>query len=157
MQFRHDAGFSILEALIASALLAGAITVLLHLITISAEQAARTELSATAGVLAQAKLEQLRAFPFAFDPAGVPLDVPALAPSPDDAHLTSTPPYVEQFDRFGAPVEGDTVPNYVRRWSISRYEDDPNTLLLTVCVEVSGRRGSGAVPACVWTIRTRQP
>lgn len=152
-----ERGFSILEALVAAALLAGALTVLLHVITLGAEQALRTELAIVASTLAQGKLEQLRASPFAFDESGGRIDGPDLAISSADAHLASIPPYVEHLDRFGAPAPADVFPAYVRRWSVTTHEGDPDTLLLVVCAEPRSHPGVRVIPACLWTIRTRQP
>ena len=157
MHSSSSRGFSVLEALTAATLLAGAIVVLLHVVTQSAIQAVRTESAVVATTLAQAKLEELRATPFRFDDAGGRVDDPALAASAADAHLDDSPPHLERLDRFGAPPTGDAPPDYVRRWSIAAYDANGDALRLTVCVAAARDRARAPVPTCVWTIRARQP
>jgi Tfp pilus assembly protein PilV len=156
---QHDAtarGFSLLEALIAAALFAGAIGVLAHLVIRSVDQSLRAEQKTAALVLAQAKLEQLRGVPFAYDDGGARVDHPDLAVSPDDSLTSNAPPYVEMLDRFGEFVAPGTSASYVRRWSITSSGDAPDTLTIAVCVNAS-REGVDAGPSCVWSMRTRQP
>ena len=150
------AGFSLLETLIASALLAGAIAVLAHLVVRAVDQSLLAEQRAAALTLAQAKLEQLRAVPFQYGEGGVRIDDPALAASPGDSLTVDTPPYVESLDRFGAFVPAGTGPTFVRRWSIAIRDDDRDTLTVAVCVSVA-RVDAGPGSSCVWTMRTRQP
>jgi type II secretory pathway pseudopilin PulG len=151
-----SSGFSLLETLLATALLAGAIAILAQLVVRAVDQSLRAEQRATALTLAQAKLEQLRAVPFAFGEGGIRIDDPALALSPGDSLTADTPPYVDSLDRFGASIPPDAAPMFVRRWSIASRDDDPDTVVMTVCV--SGLRvDAGPGASCVWTMRTRQP
>ena len=153
--FTSANGFSLLEALIAAALLAGAIGSLAHLVTRSAEQSLRSEALTVALTLAQAKLEELRAYAFSFDAGGARIDSPMLAPSAADALAQDSPPHVEALDRFGQVVAGDAVPAYRRRWLIAPQPLDADTLFIASCV-VPGVSGSAPGDACVWGIRTRR-
>ena len=157
MSLRSSQGFSILEALIAATLVAGTVVTMVHLVYRAGEQAVRTELAAIASTLAQAKLERLRAARFAFDPAGIPVDDPELALSPDNTHLADAPGYVEAAGRFGEPVDSAEFTRYLRRWSVATIGGNADTRLLTVCVTPLGTRASAVQPSCVWSIRTRQP
>ena len=150
------AGFSLLEALMAAALLAGAIGSLAHLVTRSAEQSQRSERLTVAQTLAQAKLEQLRAALFAFDASGARIDSPALIPSAADALVEDSPPHVERLDRFGSVVPDATPPTYLRRWLIATQPLDSDTLIIASCVMAVARRSAGD-DACVWGVRTRRP
>ena len=149
-------GFSLVEALIAAALLAGAITALAHLLTRAVEQLLRTERVTLAMVLAQSKIEQLRAVPFAFDADGMRVDSAALASSAADALLEDSPPHVERLDRFGQLLPDGAEATYVRRWAIVSAPLDPDTVTISACVFAAGTDVRMS-DACVWTIRTRQP
>lgn len=149
------AGFSLLEVLVASALLAGAIGVVAALVTRAAEQSGRSQRVTIATTLAQAKLERLRAATFRFDGNGGRVDAAELAPSAADALRQDAPPHVEGLDRFGDHLPPGARPAYFRRWSITTAPDDPDTLVLAVCVVPATEARQADV--CVWTIRTRQP
>jgi type II secretory pathway pseudopilin PulG len=153
--FRSTAGFSLIEALIATALLAGAIAALAQLVMRSAEQTTRAEHATIASVLAQAKLEELRALPFRFDANGVLIEDPALAPSAADSLDADSPPHVEALDRFGQPVAAGEIPVYIRRWSIAVAPLDPDTIVLAACVLPAGI--PRLTDTCVWGIRVRRP
>jgi Tfp pilus assembly protein PilV len=148
-------GFSFLEALIAAALVAGAIATLAHLVMRAAEQTSRSEQATVAAVLAQAKLEELRAMAFRYEMNGNRVDDPALAPSAPNTLVDDSPPHVEALDRFGQAVEAGAVPAYVRRWSIATAPLDPDTLILAACVAPTAAKGPS--DACVWGIRVRRP
>jgi Tfp pilus assembly protein PilV len=154
--FKPAQGFSLLEALIAAALLAGAITALAHLLTRAVEQVWRSERAIITLVLAQAKLEQLRATPFAFDEDGLRIDDALLAPSAANALLEDSPPHVEALDRFGEILPAGQSPTYIRRWSISAAGMDADTVTLAACVRPAAADARWS-EACVWTLRTRRP
>jgi hypothetical protein len=157
MPHHSEAGFSILEALIAATVFAVAVVSLVQLVMHSAAQSLRTEMATVGVTLAQSKLEFLRATPFAFDASGVRTEDAVLALSPSDAHARDSPPYVEALDRVGALVPASTRGMYLRRWSITALDGDADTRLLIVCVTAQGTRASAAPAACVWSIRSRQP
>ena len=157
MSRRSEQGFSLLEALIAAAVFAAAIVTLVQLVMRSAAQTVRTEMATVSLTLADAKLEQLRAAQFDFDAAGLPIDDPAIATTPPDAHDKDSPPYLDRLDRFGEVLAADAPPAYIRRWSITAIDGDPHTRMVTVCVSGAGSWATSFRPACVWTIRSRQP
>jgi type II secretory pathway pseudopilin PulG len=153
--FNTADGFSLLEALIAATLLAGAIAGLAQLVTRAAEQAGRAARVTVATTLAQSKLEQLRAAAFQFDVNGARLDDVALALSAGDALRRDAPPHVEALGRFGEVLPQETTPTYVRRWSVATAPNDPDTVIVAVCVLPATH--ARQADTCVWTTRTRQP
>jgi type II secretory pathway pseudopilin PulG len=142
-------GFSLVEVLAAAVILmTGLIAVAqMFIISTNANMAAR-RVTATA-VLAQQKIEQLRALTWGYDDFGLPISditsdisvtppTPAggvgLQPSPGDTLNASTPGYVDYLDAYGAwlgtgaaPPEGAV---YVRRWSIEPLPTNPNNTLV---------------------------
>jgi type II secretory pathway pseudopilin PulG len=154
MRAASEKGFSLLEALIAATLFAGAIGSLVYVVTQSAAQSSHAQRAVVAATLAQSKLEELRAAEFAFDSAGVRIDSAMLAPAPDTMSEDS-PPHVELLDRHGASVSGQDAPTFRRRWSVAQGAD-LDTLTIAVCVFSTDVRTNG-VDACVWTLRVRRP
>ena len=157
MPHRSEAGFSILEALIAATVFAVAVVSLVQLVRHAAEQSLRTELATVSLTLAQSKLEALRAARFEFDASGLRIEDGSLAVSPADAHMRDAAPYVETLDRFGEALPPSARAAYLRRWSISSVDDDVDTRLLIVCVTPTGTRASAVRAGCVWGVRSRQP
>jgi prepilin-type N-terminal cleavage/methylation domain-containing protein len=149
-----ERGFTLIEALIASAIFAAVVIGLAQLLTIALTQSARARDVLIALTLAQSKLEYLRSLAWEFDVNGARVSSGELATTPLDSHSSDEPPYVETLDRFGAPVADDSLPFFTRRWSIAADEADPDTLLFRVCVFSARAQES---PACVWTARTRRP
>ena len=149
----RERGFSLIEALIASLLIAVAIVSLAQLIVLGADQSARVRRITTALTLAQSKLEELRSATWRFDAAGTPESSSALTPSPPSALVQDSVGYVDTLDRFGYHVGPDAA-HHVRRWAVGPLDAaDPDTLVLQVCVFGSG----ASAEACVWGIRTRRP
>ena len=180
-----DGGFTLVEVVIAMMLLT---TVALGVaqifcIAIQRNMAARHQTSTT--VLAQQKLEQLRALTLGFDAAtGQPLtdtstnlttEPPSaggggLNPSPSNSLISNTPGYVDYLDSRGNWVgSGGTPPAtalYVRRWSVLPLPANPdNSLILQVLVTIVGRdqevlaggvRRRAADEALVATLKTRK-
>lgn len=161
--FASDAGFSLIEAMLATMLLAFALTSLAQLMVISvrANQAAhRGTFSAT---LAEEKMEQLRGLAWGFDDLGLPIndfttnlandpatnDGVGLQPSPAGALSANSNGYVDYVDRFGNTIGGGPQPpvntTYVRRWSVEPLPTNPNnTLILQVLVfQVRDRANDG--------------
>lgn len=157
-----EGGFSLLEALVASLLVASAIVSLAHLIAIGAERSLASRRAVSASAIAQSKLEQLRQVAFAFDSDGLRITSAALAVSPPQSLQEDTPGLVEHVDAFGEVVLplASITPDYARRWAIAPLQSgDPDTLVLQVCVfVVRGPDRRDAMPAsCASGIRTRQP
>jgi len=156
-------GFTILEVVLALVLLAGALSGVARLLTVSfaAARQARTQTSTT--LLAVQKLEQLRSLTWAVDESGSPqsdlgtdlsVDPPAgggtgLQASPGNALAQNLPGYVDHLGSRGEWVgAGASVPAgavYTRRWSIEPLAEDPaDTLVLQVVVTAAPRSGAAA-------------
>jgi type II secretory pathway pseudopilin PulG len=160
------AGFSLVEALVASAILAIGITSLAQLLVLSARASASAKTTTYASLLAQQKMEQLRGLTFGFDSLGLPLTdttsdvtvVPervdggtGLSPSPPGALRTNTSGYCDFVDGAGRWLAGGARPppgtTFVRRWSIEPSPTGPNDALVLQVLVAPHRGGGGAVPA----------
>jgi prepilin-type N-terminal cleavage/methylation domain-containing protein len=111
-----DAGFSLVEVMIATLLLATSLTALAQLFAISLTNNAIARNGTIASVLAAQKMEQLRSYP-------------SLAASPGNTLQASTDGYVDHVDQ------------YIRRWSI---EPLPGSSAFLVQVRVTRRPNRGA-------------
>ena len=156
-----DAGFSILEVLVAITITAVAVAGLAQMFAISARANTSARMTTYASVLAQQKMEQLRSLTWGFDVLGLPATdtttnlavVPetpvggqGLTPSPESSLGTNTEGYCDFVDKFGKPLGGGTTTApegtaYVRRWSVEPLPSNPsNTIVLQVLVTRSGGR-----------------
>lgn len=158
----RDRGFTLIEVLIASALVVSVIGGLAQLAAkgVAQSQAARTSGGALA--LAQGKLEELRASPWSYDPGGGLVSDPALAESPADALSADRDGWCDAADEFGRPLARTDVGRavYRRRWFVGRFDAaDPDTLVLKVCVQsvTSALAASGQPDACVSSVLARKP
>ena len=180
-----DAGFTLVEVVIAMMLLTMVALGVAQLfgIAIQRNMAARYQTSTT--ILAQQKLEQLRALTLGFDDdSGLPLtdtstdlttEPPTsggtgLNPSPSNSLSTSVPGYVDYLDSRGEWLgTGNTPPArtvYIRRWNVAPLPTNPNnSLILQVLVTTVLRdrqigtqsvRGRAADEALVATLKTRK-
>src|SRR5262245_36266331 len=130
-----DRGFTLIETLLALAVLAGALVTLGQLIATGAAQASAARRTTTALVLAQSKLDELRALPFRFAVDGSRVDSAALAVSADTSLTEDVAGWIEALDRFGAVVNDRRLLHYRRRWSVRLLNGiDVDTLVLQVCV-----------------------
>lgn len=126
--FRSDEhGFSLLETLVAVALVAVALSALAHLLAVSIHANARARRSSIASVLAQDKIEELRS------------QAASLAPQPAASLDANTPGLCDFLDEHGRPLGTGSVPPdgtvFVRRWSITPVSADPGgSVLLQVAV-----------------------
>lgn len=125
---RDDArGFSLLEAIVALGILAGALATLLQLFAMATRANASSRYSSLATLAASAKMEELRRLP------------PPFAASPPDALSKNAAGFCDLLDRNGARVAGCTAPGdraaFVRRWSVAPLAGGPgNTTAFTVLV-----------------------
>ena len=166
---RRDAGFSMVEVLVALLLLMVVATGVAGLfgVALKATHAARNQTSTS--VLAEQKMEQLRSLTWGFDTSGQNLPVTdtttdlsqpvptgmgqGLNPSPINSLNSNTAGYVDYLDKRGQWVgTGAVIPAaavYVRRWNIQPLPTNPNnTLVLQVLVTTAMREhslGPGAV------------
>jgi len=171
-----EGGFSLVEVLVASAvLMTGLIAVAQMFITSTNANMAARRVTTTA-VLAQQKIEQLRALAWGFDEFGLPVsdfssNITVTPPassggvgvqaSPANTLTTSTPGYVDYLDAYGAWVgTGAAPPNgaiYVRRWSIEPLPTNPNnTLVFQVLVGRISAAGPPSDLARQVTLKTRK-
>ena len=144
-----EGGFSLLEVLAAAVILMTGIIAVAQMFVAATNQNMSARRVTTTAVLAQQKIEQLRALTWGYDDFGLPIsDISSdisvtpptpgggigLQPSPGDTLNTSTPGYVDYLDAFGqwAGSGGAPPPNalYVRRWSIEPLPTNPNNTLV---------------------------
>ena len=180
-----EAGSTLLEVLVATVLMATGILAMAQMFGLSTRtnQTARNNTFAT--VLAEQKLEQLRALAWGFDVQGLPMsdfstdtaretESPTggtgLQPSPAGTLRENRAGYVDHVDAQGKILGGETAPPdgtvYTRRWSIEPLPTNPNnTLILQVLVtRVSRDRGQANLgnvarlndEARVITVKTRK-
>jgi prepilin-type N-terminal cleavage/methylation domain-containing protein len=164
-----QAGFSLLEVIIATSLLTVAVSSLAHLFVISARANTSARATTYASVLAQQKMEQLRGLSWGFDPLGLPLtdtttdvsivpetaaDGRGLSPSSAGDGVAgtlglNTDGYCDFLDDSGRWLAGGTTaPSgtvFVRRWSVQPLATNPNnTIVLQVLVTRNRGRSSTA-------------
>lgn len=159
---KSASGFSLIEVIIATALLATSLVAVAQLFVMSTQANTNARTSTFATVLAQQKMEQLRGLVWGFNAVNSPVSDrqtnlavtpltsnggPGLSPSPTGALLHSTTGYVDYLDSTGAWVGTGTTPAagtvYIRRWSVTPLPEDPgNTLVLQVMVTKRLNRGA---------------
>jgi prepilin-type N-terminal cleavage/methylation domain-containing protein len=150
-----EAGFSLLEVIVAVAILATGLVAVAQMFAVSTDTNRSARWASIGTALAQQKIEQIRGLAWGFDAAGLPKNdfvsdltvaPPAaaggagLSASPQSALTANTPGCVDYLDASGAwvgtgatPVSG-TV--FVRRWSIEPLPINPNnTLIIQVVVQ----------------------
>ena len=157
-----EGGFSLIEVIVASGILATALVALGQLFAIATTSNVSSKSTTFATVLAEQKLEELRALSWGFDTSGLPVtdtttDTASatdettggtgLTPSPDSALQENTDGYVDYVDRFGNKLGGGTTPPagtiYTRRWTIEPLPTNPNNTII-IQVLVTRHRDRGA-------------
>jgi prepilin-type N-terminal cleavage/methylation domain-containing protein len=181
----NAAGFSLLEVLVATALLASALVSLAQLFAMSTKSNIGSRNTTYAAVLAQQKLEELRSLAWGFDQVGLPIsDISTdttstpepsaggtgLSPSPQTSLSDNTDGWVDYLDSWGNKLGGGVNPPqntiYTRRWMVSPLPTNPNnTLVIQVLVfrssKVRGDADAGSVKrlpeeARMITVKTRK-
>ena len=160
---RAEAGFSIVEVMVATGLLASALVALAQLFAIATTTNASARTSTLTMVLAEQKIEQLRALQYTYDRAGLPVQdtltdlagyPPAaaggkgLSPHTENTLQANTDGYVDYLDPSGRTLGGGTViPDgtaFIRRWSVEPLPTNPNNvIILQVLVTRQRNRGTG--------------
>jgi type II secretory pathway pseudopilin PulG len=160
---RAEAGFSIVEVMVATGLLASALVALAQLFAIATTTNAAARSSTLTMMLAEQKIEQLRALQYTFDRAGLPVQdtltdlavyPPAaaggkgLSPHTENTLQANTNGYVDYLDPWGRTLGGGTViPDgtaFIRRWSVEPLPTNPNNVvILQVLVTRQRNRGTG--------------
>ncbi len=179
-----EAGFSLVEVMVATGILATALVSLAQLFAISTATNMAARNSGTAMIYAEQKIEQLRGLSYTLDASGLPITdsttdtsvYPAVAtggtglsPSTDNTLQSNTDGYVDYIDTIGRSLGGgETIPDgaaFIRRWSIEPLPTNPNNvIIIQVLVTRSRDRGTGdlgsvargADEARLMTIRSRK-
>ena len=177
-------GFSIIEVLMATALMVAAVASLAQLFALSTTRNKSSKNTTFAAVLAQQKMEQLRSLTWGFDALGLPTTDTTtdttkfpetaggtgLSPSPVNTLQQNVVGYVDYLDAKGQSLGGASVnpPGsavYIRRWMIEPLPTNPNnTIVLQVLVTRHRDRGtadSGSVirlpdEARIISVKTRK-
>lgn len=171
----QEGGLALIEAIVATGLLATTLAAGAHLVVAGGRAAADGAVEASNRVLALDKLEQLRALRFSTSPHGQPVrdidadtavDPPSpaggagLAASPDGALESDTEGWVDYMARDSRLVSSPADAVVARRWAVVPAGGD--ALRIDVCVVRRGidrvrggawREGAGAV--CVTAVRVR--
>ena len=155
-------GFSIIETIFATGILATAVVALAQMFVLSVKNNQNARTGSYAVTLAEQKMEQLRGLTFGFDTIGLPLtDVTTntttanddgaggkgLTPSPDNSLNSNLDGFVDYIDQFGRNLGTGTAPPsgavYIRRWSIEPLPTNPNnTIVIQVLVTRERNRGT---------------
>lgn len=162
-----ESGFTLIETMVATAMLAVALTALAQLFAISVANNAVAKNGTFASVLAAQKIEQIRSLTYGFDVLGLPMtdvttdiavspETPTggkgLAPSITNTLQANTDGYVDYVNANGVTLGGGTVvPNntaYIRRWMVEPLPTNPNnTLVIQVLVTRRRDRGTADIGA----------
>ena len=147
-----SAGATLVEVLVATAVVASGVMSIAQLLLLSASTNASARHITIASTLAAQKVEQLRGLIWGYDVEGIPVsDVSTdtsvmpqaevggtgLRPSPADALGRNTGGYVDHLDSYGRIVGNRSIPPtavYTRRWSIEPLPDEADTLVIRVAV-----------------------
>jgi type II secretory pathway pseudopilin PulG len=155
-----ERGTTLVEVLVASALLVTLLAGVAYLFVTSQQHALMAERLAAATLVAQDRVQQLRSEAWSWDVNGVPVGAPALVPSPPGALEADTTGYSDLVDRSGRITEDDEFDGaaFVRRWAVALVRpSNPDALSIEVCV-FQWPTVAGAAPlACLHTVRARQP
>ena len=179
-----ETGSTLAEVLVATLVLVTGVLGMAQMLTVSTATNLSARNNTFATVLAEQKLEQLRALAWGFDVQGLPVSdfttdtaLPTespvggtgLSPSPADALQRNRQGYVDHVDAQGRIVGRDEIPPedgvYTRRWSIEPLPTNPNnTLILQVLVTRNRDRGQAELgnvarlrdEARVLTVKTRK-
>jgi hypothetical protein len=174
-----ERGSSLLEAVIATAIVVTALGGIAQLLLISRRMVWESGVSTTAAVLAAQKLEQLRSLRWAFDPAGRAIgdestDLSTDPPSISGSGLRASPAgtlrrnvvgFVDYLDAHGAWCGNAASPPpaavFVRRWAIAPLLSDPldslalHVVVLPLADAAAGDGVRSRRAAALSTIRTR--
>jgi type II secretory pathway pseudopilin PulG len=168
-RFSSEAGFSLVEVLIAMGVMTVGVVSLAQLFALSTRANHSSKTTTFTVMLAQQKMEQLRGLIWGFDTIGLPISdvttnssvVPqaagcptstsagvgtGLSPSPAGTLSDNVSGWVDYLDNNGCLLSGGaTAPNrtiYIRRWSVEPLPTNPNnTLILQVLVTRRTDRG----------------
>jgi len=169
---QHEEGLSLIEVTIATGLLAVALATLGHMLALSASTNRSANTLTYTSILAEQKMQQLRALTWGYDSAGQPVSDTTsntaastetsnggtgLSPSPAHTMTSNISGWVDYVDQFGKVLGGgaDPLPKtvYIRRWAIEPLASSPgNTILIHVLVTTRTSRGSADRPGSTATL-----
>ena len=176
ISFTRDDGFSLVEAIVAAGLMAGALASLGQMLAISVANNRSARVRSDATVLAQQKMEQLRGLTWSVGVSGLPISDTAtdtaapiemptggtgLSRSPGNTLTSNTNGWVDYVDRSGNVLGGGiaTPPGavYVRRWAVEPLPSSPSdTIAIRVLVRpIERREGDSRMPAARWPDEAR--
>src|SRR5215212_2258188 len=160
-KFSNQAGFTLVETLVATGILAVALTSLAQMFAISVQNNLVARNGSYATILAVQKMEQLRGLMYGFDTLGLPVTDSStdtsvspeaatggtgLAPSPSNTIRSNTNGYVDYLNSNGVTLGGgNVIPNgaaYIRRWMVEPLPTNPNNTII-IQVLVTRRRDRG--------------
>jgi len=139
-------GFTLLEVMVALALLTGALLAVAQLLVVAARASEFSRTTTVSASLAAQKLEQLRALAWGYDVDGSPID--ALGLSPPGSLTGNAIGFVDYLDGAGGWIGSGTSPPphamFTRRWSVEADEGAAPAAVVVLRVVVL-RRGMPAV------------
>lgn len=142
----HADGFSLLEALVATLLLAGGVAALAWLAVASSRVQAAAREQGMATRLARDKMEQLRALAWTSDVVGSA--VSGLVASPPGTLAANMPGFFDALDAAGHELPGDARVGeaaWVRRWAVAPLETVSEAMSLQVVVVPAAFAGDTGV------------
>jgi prepilin-type N-terminal cleavage/methylation domain-containing protein len=167
-RFSDDAGFSLVEVIVATLVLSVGLIAVAQLFAVSTKGNTAARANTFTVLLAEQKMEQLRALTWGFDTVGLPVSDyttdttnvgtlagcttsaggtgTGLSPSPSGTISQNTDGWVDFLDVNGCELGGGSNPpqgtTYIRRWSVEPLPTNPNnTLILQVLVTKRAKRG----------------
>jgi prepilin-type N-terminal cleavage/methylation domain-containing protein len=152
-------GFSLIEVMVASAILACAVLSVAQVVAVATSATAGARGVSEATMLAWQKVDELRGLAFTYDDAGVPVTDDGLASSPGGTLSRDTAGYIEHLDAFGQRLGDDGVESpprgarYRRRWAIALTGGAPDAVIVRVRVLDVAREQELASAA---TVRARR-
>jgi prepilin-type N-terminal cleavage/methylation domain-containing protein len=179
MMATGEGGFSLIESVIAVALLAVGVSALAQLVIVSARASASVQHADAVQQAARERMEQLRALAWTSDNGGMPITdatsdltvTPGtatgglgLALSPGDTLLSNVAGFCDFLDINGQWITGGPRPPvgaaWVRRWSVVPLSLVADTLLLQVVVVPARLSGASAAMAArgtngAWLVAVR--
>jgi len=138
-----EAGFSIIETMVAVTLLALVALGVAQLFAVGTLANSRSKSQTSTAVLAVQKMEQLKGLTWGFDTQGLPVSDTAtdlaaaiptgggqgLNPSPGGTLTSNVDGYFDLLDQHGAVTNAQDIA-YVRRWAIIPLPQNPNNTLI---------------------------
>ena len=124
-------GFSLIEVMVASAILGCAVLSVAQLVAAATGSTAGARGVSDATLLAWQKMDELRSLALTFDDAGGPITDVLLQPSPAGTLVRDSAGWVDYPATLGA--------RYRRRWAVDLSDGSPDLLILRVRVLGTGR------------------